>query len=182
MDVRGPGTSVIRVVALAIGWMMASPVANGLSHLPAMTGAVQAESVPAELTLSDQRTEGSFAIPPHVVKEPPPVLGLRVTKVVNPGNTAFQILIYLSAGAGPEKDPAAGRIPLGNVALYPADRPGAFLLRDTAAFNKLKASMPKAKEGSARLVVEIRRLHKDKEWTHVELTFVPPEWISEPGK
>jgi hypothetical protein len=175
---------MVCVIALALMWAPISPcvVAGGFSAVHRMGESARLKSMPTEVTLTDQRTAGSIAIPANIVREPPPVLRLRVTKVVNPENTAFQIFIYLSAGADPGQQPAGRRIPVGNVALFPADRPGAFQLRDAVAFDKLKASLPHANQGQTWLLLEIRRLHPSKPWTRVEVTFAQPEWIAEPGK
>src|ERR1700739_256516 len=100
------------VAALALVWVPASPVvvASGLSSAHVLTGGVQPESMPGEVIDPDRQTEGSFAIPPHVVNESPPILRLRVKKVVNPDNTAFQILVYLSAGADQDEEAARTRV------------------------------------------------------------------------
>jgi hypothetical protein len=64
---------------------------------------------------------------------------------------------------------------VGNASLYPADRPGGFRLRASAAFAKLKA----AKATDLRLVVELKRIHPAQPWTQVEVTVAPPQWRDE---
>lgn len=170
------------VIALVLAWVPSPAVASGLPSAYGPTGVMQGENGPGEVTVTDRHTEGFFTVPQKILNEPPPVLRLRVTKVVNPDNTAFQIVISLSAGAEREKGAVGTSIPLGHVGLFPADRPGAFLLRDTAAFEKLKASLPTGKRGSAKLMVNIERLHENKPWTRVEVTIAPPEWIADQGQ
>jgi hypothetical protein len=63
------------VAALALVLVPAPPVvvARGLSSAHVLTGVVQPGSEPGEVIVTDRHTEGSFAIPPHVVNESPPV-------------------------------------------------------------------------------------------------------------
>jgi hypothetical protein len=133
----------------------------------------QAQPEPLELTNS--RTTGSFAVSPETLRSAPPVLALRFPRVVNPANTSFAIFVYLSYRPGEGKDAPSVKILLGNGSLYPADRPGGFLLRSSAAFAKLKA----AKATDVRLVLEMKRLHPAEPWSRVEVTVLPPRWQSE---
>jgi hypothetical protein len=132
----------------------------------------------AAVTLTDGHTKGTFPIAETILKHAPPVLRVRVTRVVNPANTAFQIFVFLAVVRDGVQT-AAGKIPVGNAGLYPADRPGAFTLRASGAFEELKARKWGARGERVRLQVEIRRLHADRPWTHLEVTVVPPQWLDE---
>jgi len=131
----------------------------------------------ASVTLTSDHPAGSFAIDAETLKDAPPILTMRVTQVVNPGRMAFQVFVYLTyrSGAGRDK-----QIPIGNVGLYPADRPAAFALRASNAFAQLKAASSTATD--VRVQVEMRRLHEAEPWTAVAVTVAQPEWKAEPGR
>jgi hypothetical protein len=127
------------------------------------------------IELTNSHPEASFVVSPEVVASSPAVLELRFTRVVNPARTEFQIFVYLSYRPGDEADAAPIRILLGNGNLYPADRPGAFRLRASTAFGKLKA----AKASGVRLVLEMKRMHRAEPWSQVEVTVTRPQWRGE---
>ncbi|MGC2530355.1 MAG: hypothetical protein WA639_21620 [Candidatus Acidiferrum sp.] len=132
---------------------------------------VRAEAV----ELTNNRTTGSFAVPADTLASAPPVVALVFPRVINPANTPFVICVYLSYRPGEGKVEAPLRILLGNGTLYPADRPGGFRLRTSAAFRKLKA----AKARDVRLLLEMKRLRPTEPWSQVEITVRPPEWRGE---
>ena len=136
---------------------------------------------PTKVVLTNDHPEGVFIIAPEVLAARPPVLALTFTRVVNPAKTSVQMLVYLSyrPGAGAKSPAAPVKIPLGNVGLYPPDRPAGFLLRASAAFAKIQAASEKASD--VRLQLEMKRIHADKPWTPIEVTVAPPEWRDEPG-
>ena len=135
--------------------------------------ASQAQPEPLELTNS--RTTGSFAVSPETLRRAPAVLALSFPRVANPASTPFAIFVYLSYRTREGKEAPPVKILLGNGSLYPADRPGGFRLRSSAAFAKLKA----AKATHVRLVLEMKRLHPAEPWSQVEITVAPPAWRSE---
>jgi len=130
---------------------------------------------PQAVKLTNNQTEGSFAVSPDTLASAPPVLALSFTRVVNPANTPFEVFVYLSYRPVETAGTAPRRILLGNGSLYPADRPGGFRLRASAAFAKLKA----AKATDVRLVLEMKRLRPAEPWSKVEVTVAPPQWLSE---
>ncbi len=129
--------------------------------------------VPAPVTLTNDRPAGNFPLDAQTLASAPPFLALRITKVVNPGRTPLQIFVYLSypPGAG-RTEPE--RILIGNFGLFPADRPGRFLLRASTAFHKLKTMS--SKPSAVRLLLEMKRLHPKEPWTPIEVVVAPPEW------
>ncbi|HEV2176784.1 MAG TPA: hypothetical protein VGW33_06245 [Terriglobia bacterium] len=139
-------------------------------------GGAQRPGTETRVTLSNDHPEGSFLIPPEILAAPPAVLALTMTQVINPAKTAFQIFVYLSyhPGSGEKRRAAPAKILIGNVSLYPPDRPAGFLLRASTAFRKLKAATSKSSD--VRLVLEMKRIHPAKPWTPVEVTVAPPEW------
>jgi hypothetical protein len=140
-----------------------------------MTNRAQDQVPVAPAALTNSRPEASFAVSPETVAGSPPVLALSFTRVVNPAQTQLQIFVYLSYLPAERREGAPVRIPLGNVTLYPADRPGGFVLRASDALGKLKA----AKATDVRLVLEMKRIHPAEPWSQVEVTVAPPQWRTE---
>jgi hypothetical protein len=139
----------------------------------------QKPPAPTRVTLTDDHPEGFFLIPPEILSSPPPVLALNMTQVVNPAETPFQVFVYLSCrpGSGAARQSKAVKLLVGNVGLFPPDRPARFLLRASTAFRKLKATNPNPAD--VRLLLEMKRIHETKPWTRVEVTVAPPEWRRE---
>jgi hypothetical protein len=126
------------------------------------------------LILTDQRTSGSFPIPPEVLVSQPRVLFVSITKVVNPQRSPFEILAYLQR----VKESKAGgeKILLSSFSLYPTDRPAGFQLSTSDAFHKLAVEGAPSKPDEVRVVFEIRKFHETDSWAGLELTFAPPVW------
>lgn len=139
----------------------------------------QRQAAPTRVTLTNERPAGYFPLDPETLASAPPILGVTITRVVNPGKTPFQVFVYLSyqSGAGrtePEK------IRIGNFGLYPPDRPAGFLLRSSQAFRKLKSLSSSPTD--VRLLLEMKRIHGTRPWTSVEVTVAAPEWRRETRK
>ena len=135
---------------------------------------------PTQVVLTNEHAEGSFPIAPEILASPPPVLALSIPLVINPEKTPFQVFVYLSyqPGLGAKHRVEPVKILLGNVGLYPPDRPGGFLLRASTAFAKLNTASPQPAE--VRLLLQMKRIHPTKPWTQVEVTVAPPKWEAEP--
>jgi len=136
----------------------------------------QRQAAPTRVTLTNHRPTGYFPIDPETLASAPPILGVTITRVVNPGKTPFQVFVYLSY------QPRTGRtepekILIGNFGLYPPDRPSGFLLRSSRAFRKLKSLSSSPTD--LRLLLEMKRIHAKSPWTAVEVTIAPPEWRRE---
>jgi hypothetical protein len=163
------------VSALLIGLLFLSP-ASAWRRIPVDAG--QKTGQPASVTLTNTDPVGYFPIDPQTLAAAPPVLEIRVTKVVNPAKTSIQLLVYLfyqpgTGRAGPEK------ILIGDVGFYPPDRSAGFALSTSKAFDQLRATH--AKPTNVRLLVELKRIHEPAPWTTVAATVAPPEWTSKPG-
>ena len=169
MSHLGMGAVVRRLLAGAL-FFCGSGRTEGQRALPSASQ-IRAEGV----ELTNDQTTGSFAVSADTIASAPPVVALGFSRVINPANTAFVISVYLSYRPGEAKGEAALRILLGNGSLYPADRPGGFRLRTSAAFRKLNA----AKARDVRLVLEMKRLRPAEPWSQVEITVQPPEWRDE---
>jgi hypothetical protein len=138
----------------------------------------QKDAQAADATLTSDHPAESFAIPPDTLRIAPPVVVIQVTNVANPNGTPFQIFVYLSYQSAPGQKQTE-KIPIGNVGLFPADRPAGFLLRASSAFELLKATAPNASVVS--VLVELKPLRKTDKLTSVEVTVAPPKWKAEPG-
>jgi hypothetical protein len=116
-----------------------------------LDGGAQGQTEPTRVTLTNDHPEGTFLIAPEILASQSPVLALTMTQVINPAKTAFQVFVYLSYQPGSEEKyrPAPAKILLGNVGLYPPDRPGGFLLPSSTAFRKLKAASSKPTDGAS---------------------------------
>lgn len=156
-------------------WVLLSGDALARGRSPAAYQA-SGQAAPHRVTLSNDDPEGSFVIPPEILAKPPAVLALTMTQVINPAKTPFQVFVYLSCQPGSAETgrAAPAKILVGNVALYPPDRPAGFLLRASTAFRKLKAA--RSNPTDVRLLLEMKRIHPAKPWTRVEVTAAPPEW------
>jgi hypothetical protein len=133
---------------------------------------------PASVTLTNTDPLGYFPINRETLAAAPPVLKIRVTKVVNPAKTSIQLFVYLSyqPGAGHAKPE---KIPIGDVGFYPPDHSAGFVLSTSKAFDQLKVTH--AAPTDVRLMVELKRIHEAASWTTVEATVAPPEWTSKPS-
>jgi hypothetical protein len=138
----------------------------------------QKERQSANATFTSDHPAASFAIPPETLKSAPPIVVIQVTKVANPGKTPFQIFVYLSYRSAPEQKQME-KILIGNVGLFPADRPAGFLLRASSAFELLKATAPGAID--VCVLVELKPLYESDKLTSVEVTVAPPKWKAAPG-
>jgi hypothetical protein len=128
-----------------------------------------AESV----TLTNARPAGSFLLQQDLLKQPPAVLEVSVTKVVNPASRPINIFVYFSA----VKKDASQKIQVGNFSLYPADRPGKFMLDPAPAFRKL-AETKDAGVKEWRVVFELERPAAEPT-SRVEVTIAAPNWKSD---
>ena len=125
------------------------------------------------VTLSHQHTVAHFDVGPQILASQPPILFLSITKVVNPQRTPFEIVVSLSHT--PTGTARGANILVGNVSLYPPDRPAAFQLDASKAFRQLE-STGVASASKIELRVELRRIHQTEPWTPVQLTVAEPEW------
>ena len=154
------------------------PVVSGLMVWFLLVGALlegktadRPPGQPAPLVLTNEHPAGDFMIAPEILVSRPSILALRVTKVVNPTQLGIHLLVYLSVELGSGRP---SRVLLGDLGFYPSDRPAGFLLRSSKAFAELKAKGTST--NTARLSLELQRIHPSKPWTNVGITVDPPEW------
>jgi hypothetical protein len=160
-------TAVVR--ALLIGALLfGGELAGGRSP-----SSGQGETPANSVVLTNTRPQASFPLSAATLATAPRVLALHFTRVTNPAGTPFEIFVYLSYEPPQQGSASApARIPLGDMSLYPPDRPGGFVVRASNAFRKLNAT----KATRVRLVLEMQRLHPGSPWSQIELTVAPPEW------
>jgi len=138
-------------------------------------------TTPETITLTNQNPTGSFPLQPDLLKNLPatnavPVtittLQVPVTKVVNPNASAVNIFVYLSRPKDKDDTPAE-KIEVGSFSLYPADRPGKFMLNPETAFRKASAASNDANIKDWRLVFELEK-RPEQAWSPLEVTIAKP--------
>ena len=160
------------LIALAI--LLIEGTYGRSTDLQSVAGNNMEQKPGAAITLANDRTTASVPVAPEILNNPPAVLELSITRVVNPGKTPVAIVVYIAPDAekGPEKP---NRIQIGTVGLYPPDSTNKFLLRASTALRKLRPRGVIKDSGHVHLIIELIRLNKAKPWTPVELT-VEPKW------
>jgi len=133
----------------------------------------------AAATLTSDSPSASIPVDVEMLSKAPPILALTITKVVNPKNVGLGVSVYLSylpptGSAGTEA--RRKKILVGNFSLYPSIRASGFLLRTSEAFSKLRAAGAISQSSDVRLLLEMKRIHEKKPWSHVELVVAPLEW------
>jgi hypothetical protein len=88
--------------------------------------------------------------------------------VTNPTASAVDIFVYVAATS----EPASEKVLVGTFSLYPADRPGKFMLGPAEAFRKF--SETRKSSGDVRLVFEMKLPAESK--SPVEVTIESPNW------
>jgi hypothetical protein len=166
---------VLRAMFAAVGiWLVL--VMGPCGSASRVQGPQQQETVTAEkpLTLTTEHPTGAFSLAPATVIAAPPVLELSVEKIANPAMIPFGIFAYLvpETAEAPSDDE---KILIGNVSIYPPDRPGKFSMRASTAFEKLRAKG----KSQARLLIEMKALRDTKPGESLEVTVAPPTWRKE---
>jgi hypothetical protein len=131
------------------------------------------------VTLSDAHPIVWFAVQPELLKNPPAILEVTVTKVVNPAARAVNVLVYLSP-VNEKGELSKARTAVGSFSLYPADHPGKFLLDAADALHTAaEIRMPPDAKGW-RLVFDLEQ-KPEQSSAPLEVTIATPNWESEKG-
>ena len=120
------------------------------------------------VTLTTERPTASFKLEPGLLNRAPEVLQVSVTKVTNPAASAVDIFVYVASANEPESE----KVLVGTFSLYPADRPGKFMLGPAEAFRKFSETRKSSEE--VRLVFEMKLPAENK--SPVEVTIESPNW------
>lgn len=123
------------------------------------------------LTLTTEHPTGSFKLEPELLSRSPEVLQISVTKVTNPAASPVDIFVYVASASETNK-PAAEKVLVGTFSLYPADRPGKFMLGPAEAFRKFSETRKSSED--VRLVFEMKLPAENK--PAVEVTIESPNW------
>jgi hypothetical protein len=139
------------------------------------------QSTPSPLnetvTLTNEHPTGSFLLQRETTKLPPTVLEASVTKVVNP--KAKPVSIFVSVvPITPAGDIPPVRIEVGNFSLYPADRPGKFLLDARPALQKISETERRTGAKKWQVVFALEQ-KPEQESSPVEVTISAPNWKTE---
>ena len=121
------------------------------------------------VTLTTEHQTASFKIESDLLRRLPEILEVSVTKVVNPTSSSIDIFVYIASGEGNK----AERESIGSFSLYPADRPGKFMLSPAAAFRKFSETRKSLGAETVRLEFEMK-LPDNK--PRVEVTIETPNW------
>jgi hypothetical protein len=121
-------------------------------------------------TLTNEHPTASFAAYPDL-NDPPAILEVSVTKVVNPARKPITIFVKLSPVIE-KADATPAKIPIGSFSLYPADRPARFMLDPATAFRKAAENKDAANTKEWLVWYELER-PADQEPTQIEVTIAP---------
>ena len=158
---------------LSILLLWSLPFVGASCGAPSVQSTQQSETRPVSkakevVTLTTEHPTGSFKLDPGLLNRSPEVLQVSVTKVTNPTASAVDIFVYVA----PSDKPAAERVLVGTFSLYPADRPGKFMLGPAEAFRKFSETRKSSED--VQLVFEMKLPAENK--PSVEVTIESPNW------
>lgn len=132
----------------------------------------------ATVTLTNEHPVRSFAVYPSL-SDPPAVLEVSVTKVVNPAAKPVNIFVFLSP-VNEKADTTTPRIAVGNFSLYPADRPAKFMLDPAPALRKAAETKEAANTKEWLLTFELEK-QAEQGSSPIEITIATPHWKRDQG-
>lgn len=148
----------------------------------ALTVVVSALSCAAEplreirpVTLSQSRSVALFPLDRAATASSPTTLELSVTAVQNPRAVSLMLVATLETLPAANLPTPPVTTQIGTATLYPADRPGMFILSSTEAFAFLSKN-EEARDRPLRLRVELMPVHAEQKWQDVEVTVGSPVW------
>ena len=168
------GETMNALLGVLLIWSL--PFVGASCGSPNVQSTQQSETRPVStakdvVTLTTEHPTGSFKLDPGVLNRSPEVLQVSVTKVTNPAASPVDIFVYVASASETNK-PAAERVLVGTFSLYPADRPGKFMLGPAEAFRKF--SETRKSSDDVRLVFEMKLPAENK--SPVEVTIESPNW------
>lgn len=162
------------LLSLLLLWSL--PFVGASCGSPSVQSTQQSETRPVStakdvVTLTTEQPTGSFKLEPELLNRAPEVLQVSVTKVTNPAASPVDIFVYVDSASETNKT-AAEKVLVGTFSLYPADRPGKFMLGPAEAFRKFSATRKSSED--VRLVFEMKVPAESK--SPVEVTIESPSW------
>ena len=159
------------LLSLLLLWSL--PFVGASCGSPNIQSTQQSETRPVSaakevVTLTNEHPTGSFKLDPGLLNRAPETLQVSVTKVTNPAASAIDIFVYVASAS----EPASEKVLVGTFSLYPADRPGKFMLGASEAFRKF--SETKKTSEDVRLQFEMKLPAESK--SPVEVTIESPNW------
>jgi hypothetical protein len=148
----------------------------GVQHITPVSTPTPARET---MTLTNAHPSASFAVQPELLKHPPAILEVTVTKVVNPAARAVNVVVYLSP-VNEKGELSDARTAVGSFSLYPADRPGKFLLDAADALHTAADIRMPPKAKGWRLVFNLEQ-KPEQSSAALEVTIAAPNWKSEKG-
>jgi hypothetical protein len=121
-------------------------------------------------TLTNEHPTATFAAYPDL-NDPPTVLEVSVTKIVNPALKPITIFVYLSP-VSEKADATPAKFAVGNFSLYPADRPAKFMLDPATAFRKAAENKETANVKEWLVTYELEKPAEQKR-SQIEVTIAP---------
>ena len=121
-------------------------------------------------TLTNEHPTATFTAYPDL-NDPPTILEVSVTKVVNPTLKPVTIFVYLSP-VSQKADATRAKFAVGNLSLYPADRPAKFMLDPATAFRKAAETKDAANTKEWLVTYELEK-RAEQEPAQVEVTIAP---------
>jgi len=137
------------------------------------TREMKTEAEEAAVVLTNEQPSKNLPLESSVPSSDAEVLEVSITKVENPSRAAITVFVYFSRTG--KTTSSVERIELGNFSLYPADRPGKFLINAAPAARQL-AAKTKGDKDDFQLVFEMKRVDESKPWTPVKVTISQPKW------
>lgn len=159
------------LLSLLLLWSL--PFVGASCGSPGVQSAQQSEKRSAStakdvVTLTTEHPTASFKLEPGLLNRAPEVLQVSVTKVTNPAASPVDIFVYVASAS----ESASEKVLVGTFSLYPADRPGKFMLGPAEAFRKFSETRKSSED--VRLVFEMKLPAEKK--SPVEVTIENPNW------
>lgn len=131
------------------------------------------------VTLSNEHPTGSFVAQPDLLKNPPAILEITVTRVVNPLAKPVNIFVYLSP-LNEKGETMNARVGVGSFSLYPVDRGGTFMLDAADALHTAAETKTPPNNKGWRLVFELEQ-KPEQGSSRIEVMIEAPHWKRDKG-
>ena len=158
--------AMVGLSLLMVAMLSAPPNTRALDGTRTLAAAQQA-------TLTQAQPEARIEIPPEKLTSPPALIEVPIRSTKNPAQTPFSIFVYLTWRGTPPDLIAPQKILLGTFSVFPADRPGTYVVRASEGFRRLEAVGVNPTREPMAVILEMRRVSEEKAWTAIEVTVAP---------